>query len=86
MSMFGALKDLGVNEEESPKLWHYVINGALLTEAAANYATDFKVLLKKTFFFSKHLLDFFQERPRKGQYKYYLTRYSLTEEMCHKIS
>ena len=41
MFMFRALKDLGVNEEESPKLWHYVINGALLIEAATKYATDF---------------------------------------------
>lgn len=47
---FGALKDLGVNEEESPKLWHYVIRGASPTEAATKYTTNhFKVLLKETF-------------------------------------
>ena len=51
--MFGALKDLGVNEEESPKLCgHYVINGELSRQRQllSTKRIIFKVLFKETFF------------------------------------
>ena len=67
MFMFGALKKLGVNEEESPKLCgHCVINGELSRQRQllSTQRIISKYYSKKPFFY-KHLLVIFSNKDRE---------------------